>query len=166
MKIFGLILVIAGPTFLGFKEAETVNDTLLYTEGFLKLIRHIKYEISTFLTKQKDIFSSFNDVALEKCGFLNVLKNTEVTGEESILYKVIAEYKDNLNLSPKTEKLLIEFSKTLGYTSMEEQIKSCDFYYIKLEEEYKELEVQVKKKVKLYRTLGFVFGLAVAIVIV
>lgn len=65
------------------------------------------------------------------------------------------------------DKLLIsEFGRGLGTTDIEGQLEHCALFLTRFEEKISEIKEDSKQKVKLYKTLGVFFGIALVILII
>lgn len=158
MKYIGLFFVFAAPLFCGFRVASHYKSELLQLEGFLAMLQHIKYEVSSFLTKQSDIFSGFKNAALEKCGFLPALRAYEFDCEDSMLTGALLHSGHLLAADAETRRILLLFAESLGKVSAAEQAVMCDNYSQLLRDGYEGKKKEITARVKLSRTLGFAMG--------
>ena len=67
----------------------------------------------------------------------------------------------------KKDKILLEgLGENLGFLDQKMQLTTIGHYMVNLEETMKEATEEVKEKVRLYQTLGVLFGIFVVIVMV
>ncbi len=73
---------------------------------------------------------------------------------------------NKMQLNERDCELLRSFFQKLGTTDMEGQIKNCQYYKIRMEEQYREAKTAFEQKGRLYIFLGFFAGLAFALLMI
>lgn len=158
MKIFGLLIVFctccAAGVVKSFEYAETQNEL----HAFILFLKFIKREVEVYLTRQRDIFGSFENKILENNGFLPSLRAREISDDKSPLYHVLQEWDKRLHIPDEAKTLLFEFSESFGQTSFSEQSERCDTTICALEEIYKKCKEENASRIKLCRSAGCIVG--------
>lgn len=154
-----LFLIAFCPIAAGFLGAKNAKAQIREQEGFLRLLAHIRYEISAFLTKQEQLFARFENAALEQNGFLPLLKAQRVTDAYSTLYTALMLQKDALHIGGQAQALLIEYARDLGRRDAEEECARAANTEAALLEIWNKSREESEKKVRLYRGFGVVAGL-------
>ncbi|MEA4832921.1 MAG: stage III sporulation protein AB [Oscillospiraceae bacterium] len=165
-KAVGLCLVFITPVIAGYYASNQVRAECAQLYGLIKLIKHAKRKISGFMTRQEEIFDDFDDVALERCGFLDCLRNQKLISEDSLLRTAVVSFENRLSVSPAAKSALFEFSESFGKLSAEEQSESCDSCAAALNELYDESRSRADIRAKLCRTIGFSAGAVAAIMLI
>mgnify|MGYP001015495218 FL=1 len=158
MKLLGLLLVSLCPVYIGISFSLNAKKELLELEGFIALIRHIRYRISFSLAKQGEIFSSFSIPALERNGFFPLLRSLPAGGGDSMLTRALQAGNSFLSIDKETGKTLLSFGESLGKVSLDKQIADCDACLSRLEDIAAEKRKALPAKQKLCRSLGILIG--------
>ncbi len=158
MKIIGIIIVFLSCCTAGYIRSVECVKTRDEIYAFIKLVEHIKHEVSFYLTRQEDIFKKFESTVLEKIGFIQILKEEKIKDEKSLLFHALEKGENKLSLNSETKKTLFEFAKTLGHLPPKEQCINCDKTLLHLEEIYKKEKEEAHSRVKLNRCIGCLGG--------
>lgn len=142
-----------------------MKNQLKCLDGTIQLIRHAKYRICHQMCPQNEVFKDFENEALEKCGFLDILKNSHVVNEKSVLSCALESYGSLFDTLPECHKLIKDFADTLGSVSSQVQEEKCDFYISCLNEIYTKQSKVASDNSKLYRSMGLLVGITVAILL-
>lgn len=159
LKTFGVILLLSGSLYLCFCFTQFERRRLQQCEGLLLLLRHIKAQISCFHMPLGRIYATFSSEELERCGFLEALRQTED------ISKALDSAKGEMWLSGEEMTLLRAFSGEVGASYVEEQIACCDYYIGQLEQAYAERKTALPARRKLYRSLFITGGLMLVIIL-
>lgn len=76
--------------------------------------------------------------------------------------------KDELNQTSLTKKdkiCLYQFGEQLGYLDKDMQMNHIDWYITQVEEDMKEIAMDAKDKIRLYKSLGILFGILITILL-
>lgn len=157
MKSLGLLLVCFSPVYIGLRFSSLAKKELFELEGFIAMVREIQYGISFSLAKQGDIFKAFTHPALEKNGFLPLLRTLPV-GSESILTQGLHLGGKQLSVDREVKKILLSFAAGLGKVSLERQMAECELCIKRLEHIAAEKRTRLPAQQKLSRSLGFLIG--------
>ncbi|MBQ9940690.1 MAG: stage III sporulation protein AB [Clostridia bacterium] len=156
--VLGYTLVFLCPSALGYIAAFRTKEQVLKLDGIISMIEHIRYEIGERMTPQNMIFERFENRALSRCGFLDILKKSRSDGENSSLKCALVSYGKLFPEDAKCEMLINDFSLTLGTLSRQEQQNRCTEYIERLRHIYTEKSGKISADTKLYRSLGLLLG--------
>lgn len=118
---------------------QALENTSIKGRGHIALLfKEIKEDLID--NKREDIYDSF----LLK---IDLLKNKYAFNNQDI-------------------EIFLYLGKILGKTSRKDQEKNMKFIISQLDNHYLEAEVEERKNTKLYRTLGFLVGLGVVIILI
>ncbi len=118
--------------------------------------------------------NAFNNIADKSCKvWYDFFKLASINLNSGIYYSVkeawdsaIEEKLKNTNLNKPDIELLGQFGNILGNSDCEDQLKHFKLFYKQLEQQEDAAVEDKKKNEKLYRSLGFLLGLAVFIILV
>jgi stage III sporulation protein AB len=72
---------------------------------------------------------------------------------------------NHTSLTKKDKMCLMQFGEQLGYLDKDMQINHIDWYITQVEEDMKEISLDAKDRIRLYRSLGVLFGVLITILI-
>lgn len=79
--------------------------------------------------------------------------------------KAVAEDLKSTALTKKDKEYLNQFGEQLGYLDKDMQLNHIDLFISQMEEQIKEISIDAKDKIRMYQSLGVLFGILVTIVI-
>lgn len=165
MRPLACVLLALGPILIGFRMAREERERLSSFLGVLELVCHIRYEISSFQTVQRDLFLQVESPRLSGCGFLSVLHSTASLGGEHILHTALLEGGHLLKLEKEDLRALTDYAAHLGDHRTEEETERAKKLERYLEERLVTLRSEVKNRTALYRSFGIVSGLIICLVV-
>lgn len=167
MRLAGAILLFLASLFVGIQAGKNERRRTAECEAFLSLFRHVKNQVGYFLAPTKQIYRSFDSGILAECGFLGALVAHE--GDE-VYYNAWQEALDAcrgaLHLSEGQMKVVEAFGACIGKSNEELQMKNFDYYIGEMTAITEGQKAEMQKNIKLYRTLGFAVGAAIAILVI
>ena len=166
--IKGIILILV----LGVASAIGVMFSKKYKDRVEEL-KDFKTALNIFKTKIKYTYEPIPDIFLElsknfKSNISNVFNiasknmNTNSAGEAWIL----ALDTTFLNITKEDKEILKNMSKLLGKTDMEGQVNEIELTETFLNSQIEKAEQEKAKNEKLYKTLGYVTGLGLVIILI
>ncbi|MBE6551309.1 MAG: hypothetical protein E7665_04155 [Ruminococcaceae bacterium] len=165
LYISGLALIFFSPFSASLYLSRSVLSGVCELEGYIKLIKATENEITSYMTKQGDIFASFKDEYLEKCGFLPLLRSSPID-ECSALEHALEEFDKNTLIPKDCFDALVRFAEVLGKTSVQKQKEACSQCLYVLEKIHSEIKPDALKKAKVYKTIGLAAGAAAVILFI
>lgn len=138
--------------YLGGQEKRRVEET----EGLVLLLRHIRASVQTYALPKDKIYESFRHKALEKCGFLPLLKKEGLT---------VAIEKGGLALKAESLRPLTVFAAGEGGRLTEEELSACGLALDGMEQVLAELKGKLPERLRLLRTLVLSGGMMVAVLL-
>lgn len=171
IKLTGCILVIGSSSAMGF----------LFASEIIKRLEDLKSAKTVALLLRGDIRyahtalpEALENVCRRHKGRLSPflkevskrLKQNE--GESfSVIWNEAMETQLLKTALTKQDKVgLMQFGEQLGYLDKDMQLNHIDWYISMIEEDMKEINSDAKDKMRLYRSLGVLFGILVTILIV
>ncbi|MBQ6263785.1 MAG: hypothetical protein IJK58_09760 [Clostridia bacterium] len=145
----GVSLVLVSSLAVSYSFISDKRKTIRHTEAILELISHVRSNIDFFLTPVEGIFEGFKNDALESCGFSDVLRRSGIEKAVGI---------HAASLSKVTEDALVNFSRSLGRSYKEEQIRLCDFCSEKVSAELEREREELKRNLGTYRFAPLIFA--------
>lgn len=128
-------------------EIRCANSTL--AEGFYHVARRVAQPFSNFLEKMADHMEEFRGDTMQTI----------------FLEHVQTDLKDTVLQSEDLEQLS-RLGEQLGYLDMQMQLDALELYEKQLEDAYRQAEETFQKQSKMYRYLGFMGGLFLAIILI
>ncbi|NLY47070.1 MAG: stage III sporulation protein AB [Tissierella sp.] len=101
--------------------------------------------------------------------FKQIKDDLVIEKREDIYYSFLLHkdlLKNKYALSPQDIEIFLYLGKILGKTNSNDQDKNMAFIITQLENHYIEADKEKSKNTKLYRTLGFLIGLGVVIILI
>ena len=168
MKLILLLSIVVICSFIGFS----------YGEEFLKRTNQLKELLRIVIELENEIIYSHTPLpeCLKKIALKTkepIKKLLEVVEEKLIKNEVLDVYdafsrgindeKENLSLKQEHYDIILDLSKSLGETSIDNQHNIFSLAKEKLKREIEETEKESKKNTKAYRSLGLGIGLMIVI---
>ncbi len=159
LKIFGGLLIICACTAVGFFAAAMFRLRVEQLEGFRGLVSYIGAQIGVFLTPLERIYADFKDTRLEACGFLALLQKGD--GETAV-----RECRSKLLLTDTEINEAIKFFRGLGRHDAREEERHCAYFEKRFGEMCTAASAEAQSKVRICRTLGFLCGIMLAVILI
>ncbi len=160
IKYIGIILTSGAISMCGAFASCKIKSTSYQRKGLIELLYAIKSGIEYGGTALEEIYSHFENTALEKCGFIGILRQGQSNALENALNCT------GLLLSDSDKALFFEFAKKCGkgfYAGNEKQL--CSRYIALCELLDKKCSADENTKCMLYRRLGILCGLLFAVIL-
>lgn len=171
LRVTGCVLIITSSTGMGLllgneirrrledlKSAKTIalllRGDIRYAhtalpEALDNVAKRHEGRLGPFLRKVSEELKSFHGIS-----FSEIWKEAM----KSELGKTALTNKDKISLA--------EFGEQLGYLDKDMQINHIDWYITQVEEDMKEISMDAKEKIRLYRSLGVLFGILITILVI
>lgn len=143
-EIVGALFVLTASVLIGLDICSLESEKIKQGEELCALLRHIRSNIDFFLTPVDEILHDYSSPALDRCGFTSVMK-------EKGLKTALQD--GGLTVRGKTIELLSAFSDELGAGYREDELKRCDYYIEKLNDENRAAAEKFLKNKKMYKYL-------------
>lgn len=79
--------------------------------------------------------------------------------------RAIKEELSKTSMNKKDKECLKELGEQLGYLDKDMQMNHIDWYITQVEEDMREITLDAKDKIRLYRSLGLLFGIFITIIV-
>ena len=170
MKLIGCVLVIIISMLIGRTMADAYVARVKNLQEFITALSLLRSKISF---GQEVLEVSFLDIGLaceNKIGkiFYEVaeeLKSTNIPVSE-IWSNKVDEYFKSLDFNFEDEKILIDFGNLLGRGSIDEEVRNINLAVERLKTQLENATYEKNKYAKLYRTVGGIGGMALAIILI
>ncbi len=168
LKIILIICILEVSTKIGFilsskfnkrlQEYLIIEDILIYIEG------RIKYSQENLINIFKDLSIQYKNSNFGRL-FSNI--NDDLISNNSTLYEAFSNnIEKNKNMFSCNLDILLQLAKNLGNSDVENQIKNISLLKDRIKVLIKNSKVIKEKNEKLYRNLGIICGLTIAIILI
>ena len=166
MKWIGAALCFAVSVALGMTAGKKERARTEECFAFLTLFTYIQNQIGYFFAPTKMIYRNIQNEVLEGVGFLRALAEHE---DDEVYYNVwqdaLASCRERLHLTKTQFEIVESFGSCIGKSNEDLQLKSLAYYKEALASEAERQKTEMKKNIKIYRTLGFAVGTAAMILV-
>lgn len=159
MKLFGIAFLFFSCVFTGFFVSSFYKKRVEQLEGFRDLIKFTASQIEGYLTPTHRIFALFQNMALQKSGFLTLLGSC---GWEA----AFKECRGRLFLTEREIFELTAFFSRLGNCDTDSAVRHCNYYITLLGEWASAARAELPGKIKLCRSLGLAAGVMLAVLFI
>ena len=166
-KVCGVVLVVFATSAYGFMMSGDLQKRLSQLYELKKIMFLLKGEISYGATPLLEACS--NIAKRVKAPFCEVLYNISVSEEKTIKEIWKTNFSDGfkyMNLNGEDKERLLLLGDSLGLSDKETQSRVISLYLEELEMSIKALNEMLPKKTRVYRCLGVVSGIMLAIIII
>lgn len=166
IKYIDLLLIITVCTYMGFSKSKEFSKRVTSLKNIKNSLNIFKAKIEFTYEPIKDIFEEISKIVYksEENIFQNFCDNLENRDITIVWNEAIQNTAIGLNQDDK--EVLIMLGKMLGKTDKSGQISEIELVNNFLNKQIEEAEEKKAKNEKLYKTLGVVSGLAIAIILV
>ena len=156
LKILGCALIIGAFGSGGMVAAAYFRRQVAVLESFLRVVSSIGARIGFCLTPLEEIFSELDDQQL--AGFLEEARQIGAG-------KAFENCREQQYLSDSEKNLLGTFFRELGTRSAGEEKTNCDYVSDRLSAALESRRAELPKKTKLSRSLCFLTGIMITIML-
>lgn len=156
-KIAGSLILLLSSAGVGFELMSVKKERLRQLDELIGLISHIKSNIDYFMTPVNDILSDYTSVSLEDCGFLEIMRKSDLKS---------AVLSGAARLCDSEIKLLSEFSDNLGVGYKEEEIRLCDYYIQKLTLASEKEKEKIEKNRNMYKYIPVLCAASIILAVI
>ena len=161
MKWLGAAVCFLVSVVIGWKAGKKEQERTAECEAFLSLFDHIQNQVGYFAAPTKQIYRNLENEVLARVGFLEALSAHE---HDEVYFDVwasaLSACEDRLHLSECQLDIVRSFGACIGKSNEELQLKKMAYYARELASETEKQRSEMKKNIKVYRTLGFAIGAA------
>ncbi|MBQ8419581.1 MAG: stage III sporulation protein AB [Clostridia bacterium] len=167
MRLLGAFVCFLVSLSWGISAGKTERARTAECEAFLELFAYIQNQIGYFFAPTKLIYKHIENDVLSRVGFLQALATHET---DEVYFDVwtsaLNACKGNLHLTEAQLAIVQGFGACIGKSNEELQLKTMAYYTRALAAETEKQKSEMKKNIKVYRTLGFAVGAATVILVV
>lgn len=169
IKIIGAAVLISATSFIGFSLASDCSKRPRALRELQALLQMLENEISYLSNLLSVAFNRIyegtnsNTALLFKAAAINL----EINGvtADAAWEKAVQENHAKLSLNKEDKAILLTFGKMLGNSDLEGQINNIKLISSQLKLQELKAEDMRQKNEKMYRSLGVLSGLAIAIIL-
>ena len=171
IKIIGSLLIISGTTILGFILSENLKKRVKELRELERTIYQLQNEILYTHTPIPEALKIISKKGIKPISeiLLKVSEELMSNNYDSIydaFFYVFKHMKDKVNLKDEDITEVLDFTRSLGESDINGQVKMFSLTLINLKKRIDEAELAMKKNVKMYRYLGFAFGAMIVILLI
>lgn len=166
LKFADLMLIILVCTYMGFYKSQKFSSRVKDLKDFKSSLNIFRSKIEFTYEPIKDIFEEISKVVYQNSD--NIFKDFckfESNEDTSLLWNKAVQ-NSKLNFKNDDREVLNLLGKMLGKTDKQGQISQIDLVDSFLDKQILMAEEEKVKNEKLYKTLGIVSGLTIAIVLI
>lgn len=170
LKIIGCTFIFIGSSLIGFFYGENFKKRFSQLKEFEQALYQLKSEIVYTHNSLPDIFNNM----IFKCSYpiknifiqvSDLLYENKVESVYEAFKKSFELNKEKLNLKKRDIDIILNLSKSLGESDIEGQKNILTLTLKDIKKQIDNAEVDMNKNVKMYRYLGFSFGVILIIII-
>lgn len=158
MRLFGAVMIFCACTLLGLSASAVYKRRVRQLEAFAMLIAYVGAQINAFLTPLDKIYASFENRTLDECAFLDALRRDGGV-------KALQTCRRLLSLTDGDISELEHFFEGLGRHSAQDEARHCAYFGERIGETLASARAEATSKGKVCRTLGALFGIMLAILL-
>lgn len=168
-RIMGLMITVLSCTALGFRFGMDLENRLKSLKEFQKIMLMLRGEIQYAAASLKEAFRILAEqVPQPFCEFLEStardMEQRDGKTMTAILEGNAGILRGKTGLNEKDIRSFVRAGGRLGYLDTEMQLRTIDLYLEELGRELKAAEEEYQGKVRVYRCLGFMGGLFLAVI--
>lgn len=168
IKAAGICLILFSSTGIGFLSSRRLKERIEELESIRRLLLmlrgEIKYSRSTlpeaFQAIGRRLSKPYGDMLLKAASAMEQLQGQTLS---QIWEERVTEALTESALYKEDKEKLIHLGNQLGYLDAEMQIATLELYLEQLQEEIKNASENFKRNGKLYRTMGVMAGIFLAV---
>ena len=160
VRIIGCALILFAILLIRKEYSLYVNRKISELCGFSTLLSHMESEISKYLSCGKQMWQRLSCDALERSGFLQLLKDGHAPEKAILLCK------DRLLISKEMQDSLLEFFKSFGSEYKDGTLKKIAEYRSGFDKKSDEEKNELQKNLKITSTLLLGGGLTLLILVI
>ncbi len=156
LKILGSIIILSVGMYFSSGLIREQESKLKIAEALIDFIEHIRASIYTSRLPLSEIYSSYKNEFLDKCGFIFQLNKGGIENAVSTVEK---------NVSQRAKLALDDLGGRLGGINTECQIRMCEEAVKILRDEYTHQKELFAEKKKMYGALPILMAISIIIMI-
>lgn len=163
LKFLGCIMLLAATTSTGFMLSRRLSKRRDFLKAFIAFINSVTTNIRY---SSADIFTVITSSANSDSLLYFAIDTAQNLPFEAVWKDKIDNIPKHLSLTEADKKLLYEFGTQLGKTDVDGQMKHLELYKISFTKQLSFAEEAIKQKSKLYKSMGFFAGAAIALMMI
>ncbi len=168
LKYAAIAILFLGCTYIGFYYGEKFKKRCKALADIKKAVMFLNTEVMYYNTPLPEAFNNIGlklpnplDNLFKEMAYL--LREDQCESVYHVFNQVYDNYQEELKLKEGDRRILDDFFKSLGGSGIYGQEKVFKLAAEEIDLNYGEAEVEAKKNIKMYRTLGICSGAILAI---
>ncbi len=155
-EFIGAGIVLVSALFLSFRLTRDHRAHLRELDAFYNMIVYIRDNIDHFMKPLPDIFQTYTNETLERCGFLPKVRKTDLSQ---------AWRGQTFMISEECRTLLNDFCTQIGSGYRTEELRLCEYTLSRLHNILEKNRNELNNRLKLYKTVPLLFALSVILIL-
>lgn len=165
MKLLGSIFIILACSLYGFFKAYALNRKCKNLTEIKSVVNTLKSQIGFLKADLSSAIISASKGYNAASLFLEFSEDLKTLGVDAAWEKSLEKNSQSLFFSQQDTEVLRLFSKELGKTDTENQLKALDFFSSLLDELLYDANSQYKLKASIYKSAGTTIGIFVVLML-
>ena len=171
IRLAACILILTGCGYSGMQLAARFKKRCEQLEDFSEALRQLEFDIDflniTVRESFEKIAKSSGDGVREVLGYISrEMKNSRCCDMQRLWRRAFERFCGELFLTDEDTEILLDFSKNLGSGNRESEKNNIKAAAMRLRIAEDEAREGAAKNMKMYRGLGFLFGVFVVILLI
>lgn len=168
LKLFGAVLVVLSCALIGMLQARRMSDRPMQIRRFVRILGQLETEISYGFTPLPDALGRIGKQSAEPFASLFAEIAGRLAKEEAAVLDIwkhtMVRRWGQTAMRGSEKEVIVQLGFTLGTTDREDQVKHLRLAAKQLETIEAEAEEEKRKYEKMWRSLGLLGGLLIALI--
>lgn len=148
--------MIVSALYYSYLLIKNANRKILQLEGLCSMISYIKNNIDSFMRPVGDIVNSFEGYGETLSSFMELARTHGLAA---------ASESDVLSIGEDAYRILRDFSRQIGCGYKEDEIRLCTYCYNTMQDILNREREDIRKKMKMYKTLPVMSAMSVVLIL-
>lgn len=165
MKYIGLLMIVISASLIGINKVNKMKTKINLTNQILSFVQQVKIQLNYCSLSTKEILQEVSKLAeIESLDFVKgCAENYDIKPFDTLWSEQVKSSK--LCIPKSDEELVLSFGCGLGTTDLDGQLELCAIYEKRFMDRLEEYSEDYRKHSKLYSSMGFFVGLAIAMIL-
>ncbi len=157
IELTGAAIVIVAAILASFRLIYEYKTNLRELEALYDMISYIRDNIEHLMKPLPEIFASYSNEYLESCGFLSVVRESDLKQAwKGQVFRVKGE----------AYTLTTDFVNSIGSGYRTEELRLCEYTLRRFYDIIEKTRAESKNKIKLYKTVPILLALSVILILI
>lgn len=165
MKYIGLLMIVISASLIGISKVNKMKIKINLTSQLLTFVQQVKIQLNYCSLSTKEILEEASKLAeIESLDFVKGCADNYDKKPFDVLWSEQVK-NSKLNFPKGDEDWVLSFGHGLGTTDLDGQLELCSIYERRFMDRLECYSEDYRKHSKLYSSMGFFIGLAVAMIL-